>query len=666
MKMFHVLLLLAATSSLSSAIAVSPIGKVIQLLGDMEQKIIKEGELSQKSFTEFADMCEDRSKDLHHAIKTGDTQKAELSAEIEKQTSTAASLSAKLEELAGAIASDDAELKEATGIRGKEHADFLAEEKELVDVINTLERAAGIISREMNSGSASMMQIKNAGSIAQALTAMVDASMVSSADAGKLTALIQSSDSDEGVGAPDAAVYKSQSGGILDLLQDLQDKAEGQLDAARKKETNAKHNFEMLRQSLEDKIKFAEKDKSESSSSLASANENKAVAEGDLAVTAKTFDEDTVALKNLHHDCLTRSQEYEAELKSRAEELKALATAKKIIKEATSGAETAAYSFLQVNTQSSDALEAVKIIRDLGRADKSTALTQLSLRLASMVKGQGPFDKVKGLIKDMIDKLEKEGNADAEKEAFCDKEMAETRATKEDKEAKVAKLTTKIDQMTAKSSKLKEESADLQAQLANLAKAQVQMDKVRHEENDQFKGTKSDLEQGLNGVKQALSVLRDYYGKQDKAHSAGEGAGANIIGLLEVCESDFSKGLAEAITTEESSQHAYEEQTKANEIEKATKTADVKYKNKEATSLDKSISEATSDRSTEQVELDSSIEYLQKLNDQCVQMPMSYAERARRRQEEINGLKEALQLLSPSSFVQTRVNKAFRGSVMKA
>merc|ERR1719456_1555955 len=107
-------------------------------------------------------------------------------------------------------------------------------------------------------GGASMLQLKNAGSLTEALTAMVQASVFSSADASRLTALAQTSDDD--TGAPAAAVYESHSGGILDTLAGLLEKAEAQLDEARAKETAAKNNFEMLKQSLSDEIKFANKD----------------------------------------------------------------------------------------------------------------------------------------------------------------------------------------------------------------------------------------------------------------------------------------------------------------------------------------------------------------------------------------------------------------------
>merc|ERR1719171_1619298 len=103
------------------------------------------------------------------------------------------------------------------------------------------------------------------------------------------------------------------------------------------------------------------------------------------------------------------------------------------------------------------------------------------------------------------------------------------------------------------------------------------MDKLRQEEKAAYEANRPDMEAGIEGVKLALKVLRDYYAKEDKAHDAAEGAGGSIIGILEVVEADFTKGLAEMIATEEAAQAAYEQQTKENEIERTTKEQDVKY-----------------------------------------------------------------------------------------
>merc|ERR1719272_2612682 len=166
--------------------------------------------------------------------------------------------------------------------------------------------------------------------------------------------------------------------------------------------------------------------------------------------------------------------------------------------------------------------------------------------------GDDVFAKIKGLIADMISKLEEEAEADATEKAYCDKELSETHTKREDKEGEISKLSTKIDQMSSKSAKLKEEVAVLQKELAKLAASQKEMDRIREQEHILFSNDSAMMEKGLTGIKKALKVLRDYYNKADKAHASAGGAGAGIIGLLEVVESDFSKSLAEMIATEDS------------------------------------------------------------------------------------------------------------------
>jgi len=269
---------------------------------------------------------------------------------------------------------------------------------------------------------------------------------------------------------------------------------------------------------------------------------------------------------------------------------------------------------------------------------------------------------VKGLITDMIERLQSEASADASHKAYCDKELSESAQKQEEKDAEIAKLSVKIDQMVARSAQLNEEVAALQKNLAELASSQDEMDKIRKEENTIFVKNKADMEQGLEGVKMALQVLKEYYAAQGKAHEASEGAGTSIIGLLEVVESDFSKGLAEMAATEENAQASYEQISKDNMIEKTSKDQDVKYKAKEAADLDKSSAELSSDRSGVQAELDAVLEYLDKLKEACIAKAEPYAERKRRREAELAGLKEALQILdSEAVLLQRGARRALRG-----
>merc|ERR1719208_574342 len=350
---------------------------------------------------------------------------------------------------------------------------------------------------------------------------------------------------------------------------------------------------------------------------------------------------------------MTKAQDFEAETKSRGEELKALGVAKKAISDNTAGAAKLSYGFGQVSLlqmfsgMELAGVEAVHYVRKFARKMRSPELAQLASRLASAVQlGAGTsdiFGKVKGLIADMIERLESEAQEDASHKAYCDKELSESNAKKEDKTAEISKLSSKIDQMSARSAQLKEEVAGLNKALAALAKAGAEMAQIREQEHKEYVRNKADTEQGLEGVKLALKVLREYY-EQDKAHAANEGGGAGVIGLLEVVESDFTKGLAELTATEDGAQSAFEAQTKENEIEKTTKDQDVAYKSKEATGLDKAVAEESSDRSGVQTELDAVNEYLSTLKKQCVEEAETFAQRKARFEAEIAGLKEALRI----------------------
>merc|ERR1719395_468883 len=646
---------LVTSNTASGQDQTNPVAKVIEMLGDLQQKIIKEGEVAQKEYDEFAEWCEEESKNLQFEIKTGKAQAEELTATIEKAVSDIKAGEEAIEELAKKIATAEADLKAATEIRDKEHADFLAIEAELVDTVDALERAIGILEREMaKTGGAAFLQLKNGDNIVAALKVLVQSASISSSDGARLTSFLQSQqaseDDDAEFGAPDPAVYKSKSGGIVDVLNDLLADAEGQLEDARKKESNLQNNYEMLKLELEDVMKFGGQEMDKAKKANAALAETKAEAEGDLEVTNKALAEDIKQLAETHQECMTKATDFEAETASRGEELKVLAQAKKIIIEATGGATAQTYSFLQLTTTSrlrsrADLanLEALKYVKKLSETMHSAALAQLANRMAAAARmgaagGEDPFAKVKGLINDMIAQLMKEAEEEAAHKGYCDKEMGETKAKKEE-------LTTEIEKMTADSAKLKEEVAILSKELVDLAKSQAEMDKLREEENTAYVKNKAEMEQGLEGIKLALKVLREYYAKEDKAHKAAEGAGSGIIGMLEVIESDFSKGLAEMIAIEEEAAAAYEKQTKENEIAKTTKEQDVKYKTKEAKSLDKAVAEYTGDREGLQTELDAVLDYWSKIQEQCVAKAEPYEERKKRREAEIAGLKEALAIL---------------------
>merc|ERR1719261_1174382 len=191
-----------------------------------------------------------------------------------------------------------------------------------------------------------------------------------------------------------------------------------------------------MKQSLEDQMAADNKELSEQKAAKESAAEAKATAEGDLETTVKELKANNEDLATANADCMTTAADHEATTAARTEELKVIATAEKILKESTGGAEGQTYSFLQMSTRA-DLVnsEVVNMVKKLARDHHSAALAQLASRIAVVVKygargGADPFAKVKGLISYMITKLEKEAEAEATEKAYCDEQMAKTEAKK--------------------------------------------------------------------------------------------------------------------------------------------------------------------------------------------------------------------------------------------
>merc|ERR1719162_1956961 len=254
----------------------------------------------------------------------------------------------------------------------------------------------------------------------------------------------------------------------------------------------------------------------------AAADETKATAVGELAQTAKSL---ANAEDNLHTTgttCMTVAADHEATMKGRQEELSALATAKKMLSETSGGAVGQSYSFLEVfSAMHSHAdlanAEIIQLVKKLAREQHSAALAQLASRIGAVIRygsssGEDPFVKIRSLISDMISKLETEAQSESTEKAYCDEELAKTKAKKEELNFQISKLTAKIDKAAAKSVSLKDSVKQAQADLAALAKSQAEMDSIRREESAAYRQAKEDLSLGLSGVRKALSVLRDYYG----------------------------------------------------------------------------------------------------------------------------------------------------------
>lgn len=142
------------------------------------------------------------------------------------------------------------------------------------------------------------------------------------------------------------------------------------------------------------------------------------------------------------------------------------------------------------------------------------------------------------------------------------------------------------------------------------------------------------------GVQQAPETFDEPY--------TGMGGGG-VLGMMEVCQSDFARLEEETASSEDDAANAFGEFTTDSAVDKATKSANIKHKTGMKTNKESALATAKTDLAGAQDELSAALAYYEKLKPSCVDAGESYEERVARRKAEIESLQEALKILGGDS-----------------
>jgi len=678
MAMRGMLLFLLATSAAASK--ASPVQKVIELLLECKAKVESDLAEETKAMTEFTAYCDGEAKDKGYAIETAARAIEELKATIEDSGATITTSEDEISTLGSSIAAKEKELTEAKKVRDEQHENFVSAEKELVTSVDQLGRAAAVLKKGMSlaqmRGKTFHMN-KQSQEAVNALKTIIESQWIAAGSRKTLQSFLQSKASEEASEDDDFALdqpqakqvaYESKSGGIIEAVKEMQAKAEGELSELRKGEMASAHEFKMLEQSLTGEISHNQDKASSATKAKAAAEETLATSEGDLVATKKTKAADEEYSANLKTECETAASEWASRQASAKAEMGAIDKASEILSSGvTALVQTGAHKKSldddsddeEDDPQSALRQKLITKIQRLGRKFHSFGLMQLA-----SVASSDPFVKIRGLIEDMIEKLLKEAQEEATQKAFCDKEMGASKKTESEKIATTEKLQTRIDGNEAKIAELTDAIKTLEAEVADIDKAQSEATAIRTKEKTDNLAAIKDFRDSAEAVVAAMVVLKSFYEggafiqtKSQKSTrpefgGAKTDTGSSIISVLEVAESDVTTLLAETETEEDAAADAYAKQTEENKIAKATKMADAKAKESEVKSLTVELGHAKEDFESTSSELDAVQAYIEKLKPQCEEKAMSYEEKKAAREAEIAGLKEALEILSGTGLLQ--------------
>merc|ERR1719271_570090 len=308
----------------------------------------------------------------------------------------------------------------------------------------------------------------------------------------------------------------------------------------------------------------------------------------ELTTTEKTLAADEAYLAELKASCAKKAEEWEQRQKQAGEEMGAIAKAKEILSEGVK-------VFLQVkSTLKDDSIvrdQVAALLKKIAKKTPAFALTQL----VSAAKSD-TFGKIKGLIEAMIDRLEKEAAEEADAKAFCDTETSKSKAKQADLTAKLDTHSVRIEKATATIEELKVQIKGLQEEMAAMDAAEAEATALRQKENAEYLKASADYKQSAEAVASAISVLQSYYSsgsfvqtKQAPEFGSKQGdIASQILSMMEVAESDFTRLLAESEASEKESQTTYDKLKQDNAVARAANIEEVKGKENEAqTTYDK-------------------------------------------------------------------------------
>jgi len=458
------------------------------------------------------------------------------------------------------------------------------------------------------------------------------------------------------------AAYEFQSGGIVALLEKFLKKFQGELEEVETEERNQSNNFDLEMINLSNTIDYLKKEIEEKSVLKAKRSKESAQAKGDLASTRKELAEDEKTLSDMKATFAAKSEQFAANQEVRTAELEAIGKAIEIISDPKVSGSYGEHvnllqgktSLLQIRSARSRVNSRSRVVAFLQK--KAALLSSTALKtLASQVESN-PFDKVVKMIEDLVAKLKEEAAAEAEHKQWCDEQLHDNKIKREKKTAKVNKLTASIEGLTQDIAAMGKKVQTLKSEQVELTMAMSKATTQRQTEKSTNADTMADAAAGEGACKAALVVLKEFYASQGSflqqkqapemaAYSGMSSAKGGVVGMLEVITSDFARLFADTKASEQAGATEYDSFMKD-----ATGSKDSKHKLEVKTSLKKDQTEfekgqTSEDLESTQAELNSANEYYGNLKPVCLEVHVSFEERAAARQAEIQALKEAYGIL---------------------
>lgn len=671
------------------------VAKVIEMLETEKGKIAEDIKKEAAAMAEYMDYCDDEQKAKDFAIRDADRVIEDTSALIEDNTAQISALEEEIAEIGVQMADRQEEHDKIKKLRDERHEEFKKREAEQLVMIGELIKMEAALKQQIESMTTpppieSPSAEAAEGEAAEGAEALVQKTSFSylhlSPETVQKMKFLYKKTMDALMLDPEAAPKggaflqeqedpaSAENAGTADNLatfDSLKVKAQEALQRERDQEKQEANEFIVEKQALMGAMKLFNHKLDDANEDKDKLSEEKAQAEAENKQATASKAADEKALQELVMTCNDAAAAWDARQKDAAAEQAAITKAQEIL-----GSRVKV--FLQVQGQKSEKTDQsnepnvvraklIKKFRTLGT--KLRSISMLNMVSAMSVT---PMEKIKGLISDMIEKLTKEAAEAANMHAFC---QEETKANKEANEKTQGELDTtnnRLEAALAKKQDLQDRVAELSGEIKEIDAANAEALKIRQDENAAFLKNEADFKEAAAAVDDAIDVLKDFYGDvgigafvqqgqpaaPPKLGGRKDASAGGILSILDMMSDNFATTVSNLQREEREAVAAYEKLMNENEVSLTAKKMEIKTSESQIMSLTEAAGDFTIDKTEQTKAMDAILAYAEKLKPTCENRVVPYAERKAKREAEIEGLKEAFQILvdtadSMGGFLQT-------------
>merc|ERR1719458_559229 len=284
--------------------------------------------------------------------------------------------------------------------------------------------------------------------------------------------------------------YAPQSGQIVGILKQMKDTMEKNLAEVLAAEEEAIKNYDALMAAKKKELDANQAALESKLERVGQTGLDIVEMKEDLDDTQKALAEDKKFLAELEKGCSTKQAEWDERCKIRADELLAIADTIKILNDDDAlelfKKTLPSPSFLQTKTTSAGMRKRALAVLQAAQAH-STRPELDFIALALRERNHGPFDKVIGMIDEMVALLGEEQKADDDKKAYCEAGIDKTEDTKKSLEQKVDDLGAALEDTKNMIATLTDEIEALSDGIKALDKAVTEATENRKAENAAYK-----------------------------------------------------------------------------------------------------------------------------------------------------------------------------------